>query len=403
MRVAVCGAGIAGLALAERMSALGAEVVLVERSPGPPNQGAMIDLFGAGYEAADAIGILDAIRDVSYSIGDTGLVDELGRRRAGLPYGRIAKALEDRLCRITRTDLHKVLLDNLPTNVDLRFGTSVSEVTHGDDRAVVTLDDGARLDVDLLVGADGIHSTVRALAFGAEAQYLRYLGFHFAAFVFDASDMDDTAGDHVVITDTVDRQLGLYALRNGQTAVFAAYRAADPEPPPDARAALRDRFAGMGWLVPEVLERCPPSEDIYFGQVAQVEMPRWSTNRVVLVGDACSAVSPLTGPGASLALAGAYVLSEQLRRTSSVERALDFYERLWRPTVEEKQESACAVSGWMLSPSSSQLSIRRAGLRFTWRPLINRFVETSLAGEPTAVIAMLRQGMSDSDSPIASN
>lgn len=257
--MAVCGAGIAGLALAERMSALGAEVVLVERSPGPPNQGAMIDLFGAGYEAADAIGILDAIRDVSYPIGDTGLVDELGRRRAGLPYGRIAKALEDRLCRITRTDLHKVLLDNLPTNVDLRFGTSVSEVTHGDDRAVVTLDDGARLDVDLLVGADGIHSTVRALAFGAEAQYLRYLGFHFAAFVFDASDMDDKAGDHVVITDTVDRQLGLYALRNGQTAVFAAYRAADPEPPPDARAALRDRFAGMGWLVPEVLERCPPS------------------------------------------------------------------------------------------------------------------------------------------------
>lgn len=207
MRVAVCGAGIAGLALAERMSALGAEVVFVERSPGPPNQGAMIDLFGAGYEAADAIGILDAIRDVSYPIGDTGLVDELGRRRAGLPYGRIAKALEDRLCRITRTDLHKVLLDNLPTNVDLRFGTSVSEVTHGDDRAVVTLDDGARLDVDLLVGADGIHSTVRALAFGAEVQYLRYLGFHFAAFVFDASDMDDTAGDHVVITDTVDRQL----------------------------------------------------------------------------------------------------------------------------------------------------------------------------------------------------
>jgi 2-polyprenyl-6-methoxyphenol hydroxylase-like FAD-dependent oxidoreductase len=374
-------------------------VVLLERASGPSTQGYLIDFFGAGYEAAEAIGVLPAIQEVAHRIGEASLVDQHGRLKADVPYGQIAKALDGRLCSVLRPDLEKVLRDNLPRNVDLRFGTTVSEVSHRGDRVVVTLDDSGELEADLLVGADGIHSTVRALVFGAESQYLRYLGFHSAAFVFDAPDIRrEGAGERFVLTDTIDRQMDLYFLPDGRASVFALYRTSDPELPHDARAAIRDRYAGMGWLVPEVLERCPRSEDIYYDQVAQIEMPRWSENRVVLIGDACSAVSPLGGQGASLAVASAYVLAEQLRTTSSVERALDFYERLWRPVAEEKQKGGRAAGGWMSPASSSQLWIRRAALRLTWRPLVNRFIETTLAGEPTTVVTMLRRGSPDSDS-----
>ncbi|BBX73235.1 FAD-dependent oxidoreductase [Mycobacterium shinjukuense] len=394
--MAICGAGIAGLALAERMSTLGAEVVLLERSSGHRAQGYMIDFFGAGYEAAEAIGVLPAIHDVAYHIAEASLVDQHGHRRARLPYGQIAKALDGRLCSVMRPDLEKVLRDNLPRNVDLRFGASVCQVSHRNDGVTVRLDDGEELDADLLVGADGIHSTVRALVFGAEPRYLRYLGFHTAAFVFDAPGIREATGAKVLLTDTIDRQMGFYLLRDGRVAVFAVHRTPDPQLPDDARAAIRTTYAGMGWLVAEALERCPRSEDIYYDQVAQVEMPRWRQGRVVLIGDACSAVSLLAGQGASLAMAGAYVLAEQLRRTSSVDRALDFYERLWRPVAEEKQKSGRDAAHWFLPASSSQLWIRRAALRLAWLPVVNRYLSAALVGEPTAVIAMLRRGSEDS-------
>lgn len=399
MKVAICGAGIAGLALAERLSALGAEVVLLERSSGPRTRGYMIDFFGSGYDAAEAIGVLPAIEKVSYRITEASLVDEKGRRRASLPYAQIATALDGRICSLMRPDLETVLRDNLSGDVDLRFGTSVVDVSHREDGVTVTLGDGRQLNVDLLVGADGIHSTVRALVFGAESQYLRYLGFHSAAFVLAAAGIRDAAADRFVLTDTIDRQLGFYALRDGRVAVSAVYRTPDPQLPQDARAAIQQGYAGMGWLVPEAIEQCPPPEDIYYDQVAQIEMPRWSKGRVVLIGDACGAVSLIAGQGASLAVAGSYVLAEQLRRTSSLERALDFYERLWRPVVEEKQKAGRDAAKLFLPTSSSQLWTRRTALRLAGLRTVRRRINARLIGEPSAVIAMLRSGSPEFDSP----
>ncbi|WP_245913252.1 FAD-dependent monooxygenase [Mycobacterium kansasii] len=394
MKVAICGAGTAGLSLAERLSALGAEVVVLERSSGPRTHGHMIDFYGAGYDAAEAIGVLPAIQRVGYPLGDSSLIDRYGRRRAALPYRQIARALDGRLCRVMRPDLEKVLLDNLPPQVELRFGATLSDVAQRDDRVTVTLQRGAQLDADLLVGADGIHSTVRTLVFGVEPQYLRYPGFRSASFVLDAPGVRGSAAEHVVFTDTADRQLGLHLLRDGRTAVTAVYRTVDASPPHDVRAALREEYAGMGGLVAAVLDRCPEDGAVEYDQVAQIQMPRWSSKRVVLIGDASFAVSALSRQGASLAVASAYVLSEQLRKTSSVERALAFYERLWRPVVEDKQQSGQAASGW-LWPGPSQSAIRRAMLRLSWRPLVNRFIEATLAGEPTALITMLRLGSGD--------
>jgi 2-polyprenyl-6-methoxyphenol hydroxylase-like FAD-dependent oxidoreductase len=320
MKVVICGAGIAGLTLANRLCELGGDVVLVERSPGPRSQGYMIDFFGPGYDVADTMGLLPAIKDAAYPMEEASLVDECGRRRAGV---RPAQFADGPLLDVMRPDLEQVLRERLPSAVDLRFGRSPVAVTDRGDMVHLTLDDRAELHADLVVGADGLHSTVRRLVFGDESQFLRYLGFHTAAFTFYDSAIHAAVVGRFCLTDTVDRQMGFYALRDGRVAVFAVHRTPDPTLPDDTRAAMRDAYRGLGWVVPQALQHCPPSAEMYYDQVAQIVMPSWSKGRVVLVGDACYAVSLLAGQGASLGMAGAYVLADQLSRTPSIEPSPD--------------------------------------------------------------------------------
>ena len=156
-----------------------------------------------------------------------------------------------RLLDVMRPDLERVLRDSLPPQVDLRFGTTVAHDPDGRDlmRVRVVLDDGTSIDADLLVGADGVHSTVRRLVFGPEEQFIRFLGFHTAAFQFDAPAIHAAVAGRVCLTDTVGRQMGFYGLRDGRVAAFAVHRTADPALPPDARQAVRPATAGWaGWF-----------------------------------------------------------------------------------------------------------------------------------------------------------
>src|SRR5262249_28054095 len=162
-----------------------------------------------------------------------------------------AKALRGRLLSIMRPDLERVLREHLPGGVELRFGVGPIRVEHRAGGASVALTDGSTIDADLLVGADGIHSTVRRLVFGDEARFIRYLGFHTAAFVIDDPEIHAEMRDRFCLTDTTDRQMGFYGLRDGQVAAFAVHRSPDPAIPDDVRAAIRRRYGTLGWVVPK--------------------------------------------------------------------------------------------------------------------------------------------------------
>ncbi|MCS7475248.1 FAD-dependent monooxygenase [Umezawaea endophytica] len=387
MRVVVCGAGIAGLTFANRMSSSGHEVVLLDRAPGPRPQGYMIDFFGPGLDALDAMGLLPAVDEVRYHVDEATLVDGRGRRTVGVRTPGLAGGT---LVNVLRPDLEGVLRARLPAGVDVRYGTGPVAVTDRGDRVEVALTDGSTLGADLLVGADGVHSTVRRLVFGDEREYLRYLGFHTAAFLFDAPRVHAATRGRFTLTDTVGRQMGFYGLRDGRVATFAVHRTPDPTTPADVRESVRDTYRGLGWIVPEALDLCPPSEEIYYDQVSQVHVPEWSRGRVVLIGDACHAVSLLAGQGASLGVAGAYVLADQLTR-APVDRATAAYERLWRPVVEERQRVGRAGARWFLPASAVELVVRRAALRLTRFPAVSRWVAATIVGKSTDVVTTPRR------------
>ncbi|MGW7518689.1 FAD-dependent oxidoreductase [Streptomyces sp. NPDC054796] len=389
MKAVICGAGITGLALAHRLDALGWEVTVLEKAPGPRTQGYMIDFFGPGYDAVEAMGLLPRIQERGYRVEEADFLDATGRRRAGLSYGQFAKVAGGRMLSVMRPDLEQALREQLPDSVELRFGTGPVALAETGEGVQVELSDGTVLRSDLLVGADGIHSTVRDLAFGPEERYLRHLGFHTAAFTFRDPELHARVRGGFCLTDTIGRQMGFYGLRDGRVAAFAVHRTRETTLPRDAREGLRHAYGSLEWAVPRALANCPPHEEIYYDHVAQTSVPQWSHGRTVLVGDACHAVSLLAGQGASLGIAGAYVLGEHLTRSDTLAQGLEAYERMWRPVVEEKQRIARSGAHWFLPSSPLQLRARHVMMKLSRIPGVDRRIASALIGKTTGVITQL--------------
>jgi 2-polyprenyl-6-methoxyphenol hydroxylase-like FAD-dependent oxidoreductase len=381
MKVIICGAGIAGLALARLLTHAGWDCLVVEQRPQERRGGGyMIDFFGAGFDSAEAMGLLPRLRQLAYPVEELTYVNRRGQPVAGLSYRLLTRAVGGRLLSLMRGDMEMALYEGLCGRVRLRYACTVSAIDQSLGQVAVTLSDGSQHRADLLVGADGIHSRVRELVFGPESGCLRYLGIHAAAYTFADPPLHQRLAGRFVMTDSVDRLLGLYGIRHGRVAVLAVHRSQEQAVPPDPCAALSQLYAGLGWVTPEALRHCPDTASLYYDQVAQIEMPTWSRGRVTLVGDACQAVSLLAGQGTSLAVAGAHILASELARSHDVSDALVRYQARMLPVIRRKQAAGRRTAEWFLPPSRTRLLARHLALRLMRAPGIGRRIGSALVG-----------------------
>jgi len=377
VRAIVCGGGIAGLTASWWLGTWGWDVLLVERSPTLREAGYMIDFFGSGYDVADRMGLLPRLRQVHYPMGRVLTVDVDGSPGARLDYDLFSDLLHGRLLDLMRGDLERVLSEALPDRVDTRFGTSIDAIEQAPEEVAVTLSDGTIERADVLIGADGIHSRVRSLVFGHETRFLKYLGYHTAAYLFEDDEVAAALKSGVQLVAATGRHAGLYPIRDGKIASFFVYSTDQPRVASTACEELHRIYGRVGGLLPRALEHCNDAKDVYIDVVAQITMPTWTDGRVALIGDACCAVSLVAGQGASIAMGSAYVLASSLRSAASVEDALVRYEKQVRPVVERKQAAGRRTAEWLFPTKPLPLALRNLvfrlgqlpGLRFVLRPV----------------------------------
>lgn len=328
----------------------------------------MIDFFGSGYDVAELMGLLPALTEAAYDVDEIAWIDNRGHTRARLSYEAFKALQEGRVCSFMRGDLERALYHALPRSVDVRFAATVTQVQMLPTAVNVTLETGEHLDADLLVAADGIHSRCRSLAFGPEQRYYRYLGYHVAAFTFEDDFIRSGLGRRFVLLSVPRREVGLYSIRGNRVASVFIHTSQTTGLPKDPVKELQDIYGDLAWFVPQTLTAAKRADSIYFDNVAQIEMEAWHRRRVVLVGDAGYAVSLLAGQGASLAMAGAFLLAKELRAAATVDRALARYSLKFKQMVAHKQAAGRKAAKWILPTDALHLLLRNWTLRLAEVP-----------------------------------
>lgn len=244
---------------------------------------------------------------------------------------------------ILRGDLSQVLHDDTRDGVEYVFDDRIAELTQDAHGVDVAFAGGDRRRFDLVVGADGLHSTLRAMVFGPGERFVRHLG-HVLAFysVPDEFGLDrwlieyqeTESGRSALLRPIQDATRGMAMFSFPAADFDVDYRDVAAQ-----KSLLRERMAGLGWLTPRILEHLDDTPDFYLDQVAQVVMDRWASGRVGLLGDAAFSSSPLSGQGTGLALIGAYLLAGELAAAGwDPEAGFAAYQARMRSFVEANQE-----------------------------------------------------------------
>jgi 2-polyprenyl-6-methoxyphenol hydroxylase-like FAD-dependent oxidoreductase len=370
--ILINGGGIAGPSLAFWLTRQGHAVTIVEQARDLRTGGQAVDFRGPAITVLEKMGLLDLVKAGATEMGPLTLVDGRGKAVGRLPAEVISGEVE-----IHWGTFARILYEAVRDDVNYRFGVRVTALSDDGQRVEVTFSDGSTGSYDLVFGADGLHSGLRRLVFGPEEQYVTQLGQCFGFF-----DIENRLRlDHC----------GMAYIDAGRT---AALQGIDPDKPARASLFLSDprvvfdyrdtdgnkrlfgqRYAGMGWEVPHILDGLAAAPEVYFDSIAQVHLDSYARGRVCLTGDAAWCASPRSGMGTTLALVGSYVLAHEMHSAGDdYAAAFDRYQRLLVPYVARCQKSAVdAVRTERLS-SGRLAPLRNVVLGLLRIPAVSRLV-----------------------------
>ena len=373
----VVGGGIGGLAAALALIRIGREVVVLERAAGPADSGSGITLFSNAMAALDAIGAGRAVRTA-------GAPPPTGTNGLRTPDGRVLvdatslPAAQD-LYALHRSELHRALRGLLPAGV-LRTGAEVTGVRQHDESVVVEMAAGTRVEADLVVAADGLHSRIRA------ALHPRYPGPRYAGYTSWRGVTSGPVELGGVAGETWGRgeRFGVVPLRDGRVYWFAVANL-----PQNSRleghAEVRRRFGGWHPPIPALLAATAP-EAVLSLDICDLTLPLppFAMGRVVLLGDAAHAMTPDLGQGAGQASEDAVVLAAALAREPTA-AALARYDAERRNRTERILRAARRTGRLAQAQGSAAVWLRTALMRLTPPAISLKMVERVTTWTPPNV------------------
>lgn len=328
-RVLVAGAGIAGLAVGRALYQRGIPALVLERLAGPPDAGLAINLPGNAIQALTALGLADGVADLGMPVHRREYRNARGRLLFSVDEDEFWGEAATPRC-VRRSDLLDLLGRSLPADT-VRHDCTVTSVRPTSQGVEVELAEAATEGGALLVGADGVHSTVRSAMLGETVLSTAVLSAASWRFMAPNPGID------------------CWTVWSGARAAFLlipvdaqevyGYASATRGGPVDANPEwLRSTFADFPDPVPHVLATAlARTQSLYHSPVNEVRIGRWSQGRTVLIGDAAHATAPVWAQGAALAFEDALVLAELLATQEDWSQVGPAYERQRRPRVTHVQ------------------------------------------------------------------
>ena len=360
MRVLISGSGIAGPVLAYWLSRLGHSCTVLDKATSMRATGQNIDISGSAITVAKKMRVLEEIKKRNTTEKGTQVIDPAGRECAKFPL-REGGFSATNPYEILRGDLAQVFYEKAEAErgIEWRFGTTVKTVLENSAKLVkVELSTGEVESFDLLVAADGQWSSIRKQLFAAESITLRDLGMFCVHWTVPRNATDN---DWWNIYPGLDRRsVTTRPDPYGTIRVMLTHMPSTPQKRQDWEAATRSSrkdqmelirrdFSDVGWQMPRFMADMDRADDFYYWPMQQIKMDQWSVGRVICLGDAAYAPTPLTGSGTPLAIIGAYCLAGELSEVESAEstqlsyeqlrHALEAYEALYHPWVSKIQNT----------------------------------------------------------------
>ncbi|MDF1757437.1 MAG: FAD-dependent monooxygenase [Legionellaceae bacterium] len=344
-KVLVVGASIAGPAIAYWLEKYGFTPTLIEKSPERRKGGYAIDIRGKAVDVVKMMGLYESICASRTTIQFHQYVNKDGTVLHE-EFGEKCRFREGDDVEINRNELSNILIGAV-SSVPIKYGISIKSLNQHVDHVQVEFSDGSCDNYNLIIGSDGLHSSVRKMVFNPNEYVLPDLGFYIAVFsapnylkLNHSGILYKSIGKSLSVASDKDPKMALYWFMIRTQAKLDDMKQVSVQ-----KKFLHEQYQKTGWESKKILTLLDRADDLYFDSITQVKMDKWSKGRIVLLGDSGYCASPLSGQGTSLALIGAYILAGELKTANGdYEAAFDRYKNLFTSFVNANQSFGVWVS-----------------------------------------------------------